>query len=392
MSRRAAMIRFALFAGLIAAAGCKSALPQARQEAPTSASATTQRGSLVFPNEASDGLRPTSIAFVSDASGSMATKMWALKRELRKAILALEPDQEFSVTFFQNGWPATLAPTMLPATAENKSRAESFLLGVTTTGETDPVLGLRIAMKEHPQVMFLLADGDFPDDDRVLRTIENLDGHRDTQIRTIAFVGDDDRDVEIYRVLKQIADETGGVFKKVFVEERDESNSINIAYVCDASESMAPKLACLKDQLSKAIDHLHSDQQFSVIFMQPGQPLSLKMADATPENKRRAMGFLQSIQPRGDTDPIPALDSAFDQHPDLIYLLTDRDFADDPGVLNEVHKLNGLYRAKIITIALVGPDPHDHDPNMIQILERLANESGGTFKPVNYTEWRVMGK
>jgi hypothetical protein len=380
-----AVIGLALLAGMIAAGCCPKAPPQTQPSpAPMRTEATTQPGSLLFPNDILNGKRPQSVAFVCDASESMAPKMWSLKRELRKAVLALSPDQQFSITFFQNDGPATLAPTLLPATAENKHRAEVFLLGVTSTGSPDPIPGIRLALKQRPQVMYLLADGDFPDNDHVLRMIENLDGHHATEIRTIAFVGDDDHDVEIYKVLKQIADETEGGFKKVFVEARDESNAINIAYVCDTSESMAPKLACLKDQLFKAINGLHPDQQFSIIFMQSGQPQSLKMTDATPENKRRARDFLQSIQPYGTTDPIPALESAFSQRPDLIYLLTDRDFPDDPGVLNEVHKLNGSYRAKIDTIAFVGPDPDDHDPNMIQMLEGLANESGGMFKAVNY--------
>ena len=89
----------------------------------------------------------------------------------------------------------------------------------TTAGQTDPIPALELAFKQKPQLIFLLTDGDFPDNNAVLSRCRELNKDHTVKINTIAFVGDSDNDVEFMKVLTDIAKENGGLFKKVSQDE-----------------------------------------------------------------------------------------------------------------------------------------------------------------------------
>ena len=78
-----------------------------------------------------------------------------------------------------------------------------------------------------------------------------------------------------------------------------------------------------------------------------------------------------------ETNPIPALELAFKQQPDLIYLLTDGDFPDNEAVLSRIHTLNKSGHVKINTIAFV--NDRDTDKAFIDLLKQIAKESGGVY-------------
>jgi hypothetical protein len=164
---------------------------------------------------------PLSTAYVCDASGSMMEKMPALKRELSNAVERLRVFQQFSIIFFQNNQPTALSPHLVRAIPENKRAAEDFINDASTTGFTNPIPGITEAFAQRPQVMFLLTDGDFPDNDAVLAEIRQLESQHHVIIHTIAFVGSADRQTKFLDLLKQVAHETGGTFKKVDAEALD---------------------------------------------------------------------------------------------------------------------------------------------------------------------------
>jgi hypothetical protein len=156
------------------------------------------------------------ITFVCDASGSMINKMASLKDQLNKAIVGLKPIQSFNVIFFQdNKCDAVVKDGLVSATPENKRKASTFLEGVTTTGTTDPIPGIEMAFKAHPQLVYILTDGDFPDNDAVLKKIRELNKDKKVKINTIAFVGASDNDTAFLKLLETIAKENGGSFKHV---------------------------------------------------------------------------------------------------------------------------------------------------------------------------------
>jgi hypothetical protein len=170
---------------------------------------------LVFGN----GGNALTIAFVCDASGSMMEKMEALKRELSKAVEGLHPFQKFSITFFQNEKPTFVNEQLLLATPENKRKAEAFLADVSTNGSTDPIPGLEIAFHQHPQLVYLLTDGDFPNNDAVKAEIQKLNPDGKIKINTIAFTDSGDHDTDFKKLLGDIAKASGGTFKAVNEED-----------------------------------------------------------------------------------------------------------------------------------------------------------------------------
>ena len=84
---------------------------------------------------------------------------------------------------------------------------------------TDPIPGLKLAFEQHPQLIYLLTDGDFPDNDAVLREIHKLDPDRKVKINTFAFLASSDNDPAFVNILGKIAKESGGSLRVVHVEE-----------------------------------------------------------------------------------------------------------------------------------------------------------------------------
>jgi hypothetical protein len=167
-------------------------------------------------------------------------------------------------------------------------------------------------------------------------------------------------------------------------------NARRIAYVCDASGSMLNMFDSLRVELRKSIDGLKPIQAFNVIFF---QDKGYKAADvgalmmANPENKRKTFDFLDKFFVRGETDPIPALELAFKQGPDLIYLLTDGDFS-GPGnqaVIDFCKKRTADGKVKINTIAFIAKESKDNpqDLEYVKALQEIAKNSGGRFKHVS---------
>jgi hypothetical protein len=152
------------------------------------------------------------IAYVCDASGSMLSKMPQLKDELNKAVTALEPVQAFNVIFFSDPdiHPTILADHLLMANPDNKVKFNTFIQGVNAAGSTDPIPGLEVAFRQHPQLIFLLTDGDFPDNDKVLKRVRELDKDKSVRLNTVVFTDPKDADKGIVQLMQTLADEFGG--------------------------------------------------------------------------------------------------------------------------------------------------------------------------------------
>jgi uncharacterized protein with von Willebrand factor type A (vWA) domain len=165
---------------------------------------------------------PQRIVFVCDASGSMLNKMLALKVALKKLIQKLEPSQCFNVIFFQRSRKDMLLfeKDLVAATPENQRRFSTFLQMVTTKGDTDPIPALELGFQQHPQLLYLVTDGDFLDNKMVLAKLRALNKNHQVRINTIALVNKDDKDVDFKNVLKTIASEAGGTYSEV-VESDD---------------------------------------------------------------------------------------------------------------------------------------------------------------------------
>jgi len=169
------------------------------------------------------------IVFVCDASGSMINKFSSLKNELNKAISNLKVPQSFDIVFFQDGKASVFSSyklkqeTLQLANTDNKRNASAFLEEVTTTSTSDPMPGLVVAFQRQPDLIYLLTDGDFPDNDAVLKKVKELNkplaNGKKIKVNTIAFVNDKDTDTAFLKILETIATDNGGVFRHVAENE-----------------------------------------------------------------------------------------------------------------------------------------------------------------------------
>lgn len=160
------------------------------------------------------GQHARSIVYVMDRSGSMGDTFELLQRELLRAIGSLEDEQLFNVIWFNEGPGAELSKRLLAATLKNKRRAFGEIKRIFPSGQTEPIDALRKGLSYRPDVLFLLSDGDFGEDnERIMKIISKKNKDRATVINTILFVYDTMGDGE--RVLRAIAEANGGTFKHV---------------------------------------------------------------------------------------------------------------------------------------------------------------------------------
>ena len=167
-------------------------------------------------------------------------------------------------------------------------------------------------------------------------------------------------------------------------------NARRVVYVCDATGTMLGlKFKLLQKQLYKAIDILKPIQGFNVVFFKGGDsnaewsnPFAEELVVANPQNKQRVRQFIDQFQVVGKgTNPLPALQAAFAQKPQLVYFLTDGEFNNVVGyeqVLAEVRRLNADKTVKVNTIAFMSDDPKAEEA-----LQKMARENGGRFVKVS---------
>ena len=163
------------------------------------------------------------VVYVCDASGSMIGLPFdLLKIELRKAVEVLVPIQAFNIIFFQEGDAAALSNTLVVANPNNKQKAYQYLQEVRERAMSDPIKSLRLAFAQQPQLMYMLTDGAFDDNEAVINEIRKLNTGKKTRINTIAFFSPDQQTAErkaCEDVLRTIASENGGLFKIVYTTD-----------------------------------------------------------------------------------------------------------------------------------------------------------------------------
>jgi hypothetical protein len=151
---------------------------------------------------------------------------------------------------------------------------------------------------------------------------------------------------------------------------------------------MLNKFETLRRELARTVTGLRPVQSFNIVFFQEHDAKAFDRAGlvmATPETKLRVANFLaDDVVPRGQTYPIPAIELAFRQKPDLIYLLTDGDFPDNAAVLAKIRALNASSKVKINTIAFISEA--DTDTAFMSLLQSIAKENGGIYQCVKASD------
>jgi hypothetical protein len=171
------------------------------------------------------------------------------------------------------------------------------------------------------------------------------------------------------------------------------SNVRSVIYVCDGSGSLiGGKDQTLRVELKNAVAHLAPVQAFNVLIFQENKdngsqfqsPAGDGLIMASPNNQTKVFAFLdQRLNFHGTTDPVPALEAAFRNKPQLIYLLTDGDFDHPTGdeVLAKINALNRDKKVHINTILLLGTKAEkDQYKDFEIIMTKIAAQNGGIYK------------
>jgi hypothetical protein len=175
----------------------------------------------------------------------------------------------------------------------------------------------------------------------------------------------------------------GGPFRKIKVGDR-ETRAAHVVFVIDRSGSMTDSFDALREALANEVTGLKYPQDFHIIMFSGGVPLEMssrKLVEASASNVSRAGSFLEEVQARGDTDPMPALKRAFEvlaaqsEGTKLIQLLTDGEFPDNQKVLEVIDKMNAGRLVHVNTY-LYGR----HSQAAEKVLEEIAGKNKGQYR------------
>ena len=166
------------------------------------------------------------IVFVVDRSGSMIVDdiFDRVRREMLISISHLRPLQDFHVILFAGGLPLENLPRKLvPANYNNKEQVAEFLITVRPQGQTHLVPAIQRAFdvlananKLPGKLIYLLTDGEFPDNQEVLDAIRKANTGRSVLINTYLYGY---RSGSATNVMKQIAAENGGRYRYIPTDE-----------------------------------------------------------------------------------------------------------------------------------------------------------------------------
>jgi hypothetical protein len=166
------------------------------------------------------------------------------------------------------------------------------------------------------------------------------------------------------------------------------SRGTRFAYIVDVSGSMGQqgKIDVAMRELARSIEALPDYAYFFValyssdVTLPPGQR---DWTRARPSSTSALIRWLNQIDPRGGTQPVPAFDLVFslDDRPDVVFFLTDGEIPRSEETLARVTQLNSRGRRVVINTIAFG------DPSSQDLLREIARQSGGMYRFVASNDW-----
>ncbi len=170
--------------------------------------------------------------FVIDRSGSMVECLEMVKNEMVTSIAKLADIQDFHVILLGEGTTAIESPPkkLVPATKEFRDVFLDFIQDVPARGKTDPIPAMTRAFdvlertnNKPGKIIFLLTDGAFPDNDKLMTLIRDRNKKKDVFINTYLYGavrgGSTDGEDEASKFMKKVAQENHGIYKRVDPDE-----------------------------------------------------------------------------------------------------------------------------------------------------------------------------
>lgn len=161
------------------------------------------------------------------------------------------------------------------------------------------------------------------------------------------------------------------------------ANGNRFVYVVDCSRSMqGSRWQKARAELIRSLHELESDSKFMIVFFSDEcQPMPAgELQLATEENVALASEWIRSARLGWGTKPLASVQLAHLQDPDVIFFLTDGEFADRTAAfLREENSSRGPAMVNVHTIAF-------HSREGIKLLKRIARENSGQFRYVSADE------
>jgi hypothetical protein len=168
------------------------------------------------------------IVYLIDRSGSMIDTFLAVRLEIASSVAQLRPVQDFHVILFADSQRLLekQPPTLTAATDRNKLMLADFLASekVNPEKETNPIPAINRAfdvlagadMSRPGKLIYLLTDGEFPDNTAVLETIRRRNKNKEVLINTFLYGYRPD---EAVLLMRKIAAENGGRYRYISPDE-----------------------------------------------------------------------------------------------------------------------------------------------------------------------------
>ena len=142
----------------------------------------------------------------------------------------------------------------------------------------------------------------------------------------------------------------------------------------DSKNTGVDRMSVAKDALFKTLNGMTEEDEFYIVFFNnetDAMPVSA-MLPATPDNVNSISTWINSQEPGGRTRPSEALIQAFEQEPDVIWLLSDGEFS------QRVHQLvQDMNPSRTVRINTLGFGTEWFFGS--RSLRQLATENGGSF-------------
>ena len=155
------------------------------------------------------------ISFLIDGAGLSQEELNVVLDQAVKAVVGLRPIQSFNVIVVQQTGILVLSNDgLVPATPDAKRRFEAFAKQVKKSDRSGVIPALTRAFKDEPQLLYLLAHDNFPNNNAVLKKVGELNAARHTKINSVLFNPPENHDA-LGEILKSIANGSGGDYRVV---------------------------------------------------------------------------------------------------------------------------------------------------------------------------------
>jgi hypothetical protein len=181
---------------------------------------STQAKASVFIDSMGNSI---GIVYLCDKSGSMLTQFNNLKMRLKESVNELDvtAGQKFNiVSFADEGVDPLFRDGMRIASNENKKLAMDYIDNAVASGGTLPIPAIRFALSEKPDLLYVLSDGfDNGSGVEIVKAFEQENLNGKTHINAIYFPKDKNDDAQLAAIMKKIAADGHGEFKKYLNSE-----------------------------------------------------------------------------------------------------------------------------------------------------------------------------